>query len=212
MKFSKPVTENTDDFNADELLENWPDSYYEERDPENRWRILEAAEAAGLTPEENRIRRELYARRYGRKHHGIVQDNFLRMWMDFSFFVRNGKPKRALHREQAKIRKILKETGFSEFSAADDGSADLLYRELYHLAMLYISVCAEDKGYNAVLLGFGHISNDRLIEKIEHDFREVAIVLPHDWQMEEELKLWTQALCDAFADTFKERKRIDAKE
>jgi hypothetical protein len=78
--------------------------------------------------------------------------------------------------------------------------------------MLYISVCAEDKGYNAVLLGFGHISNDRLIEKIEHDFRDVAVVLPRDWELAEEMALFTRAVSDAFADTFKGRERIDRKE
>ena len=167
MKFSKPVQESTDDFDIEALLENWPDSYYEERDPVNRRRLLDAADEAGLTPEDNAVRRNLYKKRYGRERRGIVQDNYLRMWMDFTFFVRNGNPKRSLRRDQAKIRKILKDTGFAEYAQADERAQQLLYRELYHLAMLYISVCAEDKGYNAVLLGFGHISNDRLIEKIE---------------------------------------------
>ena len=134
------------------------------------------------------------------------------MWMDFTFFVRNGNPKRSLRRDQAKIRKILKDTGFAEYAQADERAQQLLYRELYHLAMLYISVCAEDKGYNAVLLGFGHISNDRLIEKIEHDFRDVAVVLPRDWELAEEMALFTRAVSDAFADTFKGRERIDRKE
>lgn len=212
MKFSKPVQESTDDFDIEALLENWPDSYYEERDPVNRRRLLDAADEAGLTPEDNAVRRNLYKKRYGRERRGIVQDNYLRMWMDFTFFVRNGNPKRSLRRDQAKIRKILKDTGFAEYAQADERAQQLLYRELYHLAMLYISVCAEDKGYNAVLLGFGHISNDRLIEKIEHDFRDVAVVLPRDWELAEEMALFTRAVSDAFADTFKGRERIDRKE
>ena len=212
MKFSKPVQESTDDFDIEALLENWPDSYYEERDPVNRRRLLDAADEAGLTPEDNAVRRNLYKKRYGRERRGIVQDNYLRMWMDFTFFVRNGNPKRSLRRDQAKIRKILKDTGFAEYAQADERAQQLLYRELYHLAMLYISVCAEDKGYNAVLLGFGHISNDRLIEKIEHDFRDVAVVLPRDWGLAEEMALFTRAVSDAFADTFKGRERIDRKE
>ncbi|MGI6002619.1 MAG: DUF6553 family protein [Lachnospiraceae bacterium] len=212
MKFSKPVQESADDFDIEALLENWPDSYYEERDPVNRRRLLDAADEAGLTPEDNAVRRNLYKKRYGRERRGIVQDNYLRMWMDFTFFVRNGNPKRSLRRDQAKIRKILKDTGFAEYAQADERAQQLLYRELYHLAMLYISVCAEDKGYNAVLLGFGHISNDRLIEKIEHDFRDVAVVLPRDWELAEEMALFTRAVSDAFADTFKGRERIDRKE
>jgi hypothetical protein len=212
MKFSKPVQESTDDFDIEALLENWPDSYYEERDPVNRRRLLDAADEAGLTPEDNAVRRNLYKKRYGRERRGIVQDNYLRMWMDFTFFVRNGNPKRSLRRDQAKIRKILKDTGFAEYAQADERAQQLLYRELYHLAMLYISVCVEDKGYNAVLLGFGHISNDRLIEKIEHDFRDVAVVLPRDWELAEEMALFTRAVSDAFADTFKGRERIDRKE
>lgn len=212
MKFSKPVQESADDFDIEALLENWPDSYYEERDPVNRRRLLDAADEAGLTPEDNAVRRNLYKKRYGRERRGIVQDNYLRMWMDFTFFVRNGNPKRSLRRDQAKIRKILKNTGFAEYAQADERAQQLLYRELYHLAMLYISVCAEDKGYNAVLLGFGHISNDRLIEKIEHDFRDVAVVLPRDWELAEEMALFTRAVSDAFADTFKGRERIDRKE
>ena len=212
MKFSKPVQESADDFDIEALLENWPDSYYEERDPVNRRRLLDAADEAGLTPEDNAVRRNLYKKRYGRERRGIVQDNYLRMWMDVTFFVRNGNPKRSLRRDQAKIRKILKDTGFAEYAQADERAQQLLYRELYHLAMLYISVCAEDKGYNAVLLGFGHISNDRLIEKIEHDFRDVAVVLPRDWELAEEMALFTRAVSDAFADTFKGRERIDRKE
>lgn len=212
MKFSKPVQESADDFDIEALLENWPDSYYEERDPVNRRRLLDAADEAGLTPEDNAVRRNLYKKRYGRERRGIVQDNYLRMWMDFTFFVRNGNPKRSLRRDQAKIRKILKDTGFAEYAQADERAQQLLYRELYHLAMLYISVCVEDKGYNAVLLGFGHISNDRLIEKIEHDFRDVAVVLPRDWELAEEMALFTRAVSDAFADTFKGRERIDRKE
>ena len=63
MKFSKPVQESADDFDIEALLENWPDSYYEERDPVNRRRLLDAADEAGLTPEDNAVRRNLYKKR-----------------------------------------------------------------------------------------------------------------------------------------------------
>ena len=45
-------------------LLNWPDSYYRERDPKIRLEILDAADARGLTPAENELRRKLFHLRY----------------------------------------------------------------------------------------------------------------------------------------------------
>ncbi|MDO4615220.1 MAG: hypothetical protein Q4B15_06280, partial [Lachnospiraceae bacterium] len=63
MEFKKTPKKNST-VQYSEKLKEWPDCFYLERDPKIRLALLDAADEAGLTPEENRIRRELILRRY----------------------------------------------------------------------------------------------------------------------------------------------------
>ena len=121
-------------------LLNWPDCFYRERDPEVRRSLLDEAEKEGLTPEENGIRRKIFELRYPKS--GSVKDNFLKAWLDLRFaYTQKGGLFGG--RNPKKVTKPLDEIGFAELGE-DSLYRSLLYQELYHLGMLYASLCLED--------------------------------------------------------------------
>ena len=180
-------------------LLSWPDCYYRERDPKIRLEMLDEADAEGLTPEDNAVRRRLHEIRYPSS--GPVKDTFLKAWLDMrflrdnsgSFFFRGKDPK--------KLDKVLAPLGFAEL-CGERSKENLLYQELYHLGMLYASLCQEDKGYSSVLFGIGQLSDDKLGRKIGAEFRDIAVNVPGEYDKENKYELWTRAISDAFCDMF----------
>lgn len=182
-------------------LLNWPDSYYRERDPKIRYRMLEEADRQNLTPEDNLIRHKIFKKRYpnfGKKSLSEV-DTYLKAWMEMRFEVENGGGFFTKTRKKEAL-KALNEMGY--FDPKSDQEQHLLYQELYHLGLLYISLCQEDKGYNSIVLGFGHLSDDKLIRKIAAEFRDVAAIAPTKVGLVEECSMWTKALSEAFSDIY----------
>ena len=185
-------------------LLNWPECFYREREPKIRGQLLEAAEKQGLTPEENGIRRKLYERRYPST--GETKDNYLKAWLDlrFAYTQRGGlfgstNPK--------KVTKVLDSIGFDELGD-DPIYRSLLYQELYHLGMLYASLCSEDKNYRSVIFGLGTMSEEKLIRKIGAEFRDIGVDVLKEFHVDGKYTLWTDALTAAYCDMFPDQEMI----
>ncbi len=179
-------------------LLNWPDCFYRERDPEVRRSLLDEAEKEGLTPEENGIRRKIFELRYPKS--GSVKDNFLKAWLDLRFaYTQKGGLFGG--RNPKKVTKPLDEIGFAELGE-DSLYRSLLYQELYHLGMLYASLCLEDKNYKSLIFGLGSLSEPKLKSKIGAEFRDMAVNVLQEFRVEGKYTLWTDALTAAYCDMF----------
>ena len=84
----------------------------------------------------------------------------------------------------------------------------VLYDEFYNTARLYISLCEEDKTYNSILLGLGRMKPAKLVAKIAADLYHVSCEIPREIGMEDELKLFREALTEAFCDTHRKQKNL----
>ena len=204
MEFVRKKRETAKDSPEDirRRLLNWPDCFYRERDAKIRKMLLDEADKEGLTPEENEIRRHLFELRY--PENGAVKDTFLRAWLEVRFLRENNGNFLFRSKGPTKIIQILDEIGFADLG--DDRTyKGLLYQEVYHLGMLYASLCQEDKGYSSVIFGIGTMSEDKLANKIGAEFRDVAVNIPARFGVTGKYTLWTDALSDAFCDMFPEK-------
>ncbi len=179
---------------------SWPDSYYQEREASVRTLLLQEANRLHLTPEDNEIRERLLRYRYPNllKQENKNMDSFLKTWMEFRFLVENGGF--FIKKKQKNARRVLEDMGY--FAMESEQERRLLYQEIRHLGMLYISLCQEDSGYHSIALGFGRLSDEKLARKIANEFETVAVAAPEKIGMTKELSIWTQALMDALREIF----------
>ncbi len=177
----------------------WPDSYYREREPRLRLELLDAADEQGLTPEDNRVRRELYEIRYPRT--GKVKDTYLKAWIDTRFLSDRKGGGLFKSRSERKLREALDPTGIRAHPE-DPRYRRLLYNELYHLGMLYAALCCEDKNFNSVIFGIGQLSEEKVARKTAGEFLDVAVNIPRAYGAGEEYADWTRALKEAYRDMF----------
>lgn len=186
----------------------WPDCYYRERDPNIRKLLLDEAVRMKLTPEENEMRSFLYEKRYSRDLvRNTSVDNFMKTWIDFRFIKESLNSFFSKKANEKKVLQDYKRMGFEEIKKFGESSDKILYDEIYHLGMLYISLCEEDKGYKSLIFGLGQISDSHLISKIAGEFRTVAFDVPRGTGLAAEYSVWTDALRDAFCDTFPDNRQ-----
>lgn len=178
----------------------YPDSYYREQDADVRLKLLTLAEENLGRTEEDKIRRELWELRYVMKD-GRRIDRFLAAWMELSYLSENGKGL-FMARNGAKLASTLDGIGFSRLDTGDDLYRNLLYREIYHLGMLYMELCTEDPGYSALILGFGRMSDNALRGKISEDVHRVSDRLFGIYHPDQKYEIWKTALLDALNDAF----------
>ncbi len=183
-------------------LLNWPDCYYRERDASIRKQLLDAADENGLTPEDNAFRRRLFEIRYPNEGSPSKPqiDNYLKAWMDLRFLDSDtgGLFRRKL--VPVRVQKVLSEMGYD--LPSNKREENLLYQELYHLGMLYIALCQEDKNFNALFLGIGTISETTQAKKIASEYRTVAVRVMKKFHAEEAGALFSRAVLQAYEDMF----------
>ncbi len=181
---------------------NFPDDYYQETDPGRRRAILmEALEEEDTA--ENRIRERIWELRYTevpRSRDGQWVDGYIRLWMALkyaaqyagSFFGGRGAIK--------DVRRILDELEIRHLMEAGPQERELLYREFYHGACLYLRICSSDRNYSSTFLGMVPMKTDSVQAKIARDVYESLYVGARFAQAEEELSLFRQAARAAFED------------
>lgn len=207
MEFSKPEVKKVE--SQEERLKNamdtWPESYYRERDGEIRRQLLAAADALQLTPEENRIRLLLWERRYPELS-GVktnpVKDSYLRAWFDFRYAADNVGHMFSYKKIIREITKDMETMGFNAIKEYGKTGEEMLWREIYHMAMLYIALCREDRTYGSVVLGLGRASDNSVSEKVARELVKVACFVPKELKMEKECSLWTDACVQAYKDMY----------
>ena len=197
----KERTKKKDEVDIEQRLLNWPDCYYKERSAVVRKQLLDEADARGLTPEDNAFRRELYEIRYlpKRTEDGEPLDSYIKAIFDLRFMAEETEGIfRKLKPE--KLDKVMNNLGF--LKADTQARKNLLFMEIYHLGMLYSSLCAEDKTFNSMLLGVGRISEDKQAKKIANEYYRVAYKALDNFGGTEKYALFRQAMVKAYTDMF----------
>ena len=190
------------------MAENlWVEQYRRETEKEDRLEILEKAIAEEGLTEENALRKQIFAERYEESKKGKI-DHFIRGWMTLAYLENEAGSFLGKKRIQKEIPKI--RSDFQLDLAKEHGEAGqrVLYDEFYNTARLYISLCQDDKSYNSILLGLGRMKPEKLIAKIAADLYHVSSEIPKMIGMEEELKVFREALTEAFCDTYSKQKNL----
>ncbi len=201
MKFEKPLApvEVNEKEKLEARLSDWPETFYEEIDARTRMHLLDLADEAGLTPDENPVRRKILALRYEKADDGkTYADRFLRVFMELKYVFDSGAHTLFRKSKEKQIRRALETIEYRSYSDADDLTHDLYCNELLHMGRLYINLCRTDKQYGSVILGIGRMKKESLTEKIARDIHTSSIAIPAQYGMTEELKDWSRALQEAF--------------
>ncbi|MDO4478264.1 MAG: hypothetical protein Q4B73_04385 [Lachnospiraceae bacterium] len=183
------------------MMLTWPECLYRERDGKIRLALLDEADRQGLTPEENKARRYLLEKRYGKTTKDGTPDKYMGAWLEVTFAYEGLKKKKEPSKSSVKsIDKILKSIGLDAYDFGEMGEK-VLYDELYHMAVLFINLSLEDKQYSSVILGFGHISEDKLQRKIARDVVKTGYIVPEVVKFKH-YELWEKAALEAYVDYF----------
>ena len=199
--------ETIDSAELERRMQAWPDSYYAEREAGIRLALLDEACARGLTPEDNRIRREFFSYRYVRRK-DLYEDRFLRAITELVFINGNLKSRFGRGRNIRGVRNAMKLFHEEDAKAMGENGPDLLSREIYHCAMLYIALCNEDKFYRSLIMGIGRMKEEQVNAKIANDFYAFTVEIPAELQLAEEMRFFTEPTKKAFSDFYPEFRYI----
>ena len=184
-----------------QYLLNWPYEYMHMKDPVIRKKILDESIKQGVDPEGDKLRSMLWERRYPK---GIDEDEYFKAWMYFDFVAEEinaffGKKKRLNN-----VKQHLERIGIYAMKEFGELGEQILYEELYHLVYNYIQLCADDRNYGSVILGFGKMNKDSYALKVAKNLRRVCYIPAEGFGLQEEFSLLQKAAMEAYYDAFPE--------
>lgn len=179
----------------------WPECLYREKDEKIRFQLLEEAERQELQMKETKIRRYLLDHRYEKPNReGKRPDHYMRLWLELAFAYECVRKGRLSGSSEKKINKALELCGLKDYDFGDSGRM-ILYQEFYHMAVLYINLCLEDKQYKSIILGLGHMNSEKLSKKIARDVIKVGYFVP-EFVKFPNYEIWEKAVMDAYGDFY----------
>lgn len=189
------------------MLENWPYEYCHMTDAIERRILLNLAIEQELDPEGNKIRLELWNRRYpnAEKQYAkgkTIVDESLKAWMALdiaSADVYSLFGKKKVIREARKQLEILGKDFVSQYGKLGE---QIYYEELYQLTWQYMRLCEDDRNYNTLLMGVGRLKPDEYANKVAQNIYRVCYKIPHVLDMQEEFSVFQKAAREAFYDMF----------
>lgn len=183
-------------------MDNFPDDYYQETDPARRRQILMKALEREDTAAD-RIRERLWDLRYKempRSKEGQWTDEYIRLWMALRFAAQYANSFFGGRGAKKEVRKILDGLKIASFLQEGQEARELLYREFYHGACVYLKTCSTDRNYSSAFMGMVPMKEASVQAKIARDIYESLYVGVRAVQAEEELALFRQAAKAAFDD------------
>ena len=181
----------------------WPQAYYLPTDGGLRKIALDRAIAENLEPSKDKIRQEIWERRYNDPA-GV--DRFLSGYMNFNYYanvVKSNIMAKFHKKEMKKTQEYLCYDIPDKYGA--DGE-EILYLEIYHLIDYYIDICLKDKKYSGLLMGLGTMKKENLVNKIATDLCKVSYGLPSEFEVAPAHKLFQKAARQCFYNRFPESK------
>ncbi len=175
----------------------WIGEYKRETDRARRKAILDREEAEHGNSPEYEVRKKLWERRYDRKD-GMDIDYGIRGWVNLQYTKRRVYLPGEQKRLKKELEEIKKDWQFPLCGEYGETGEKALYDELFNIALYYFDICERDKTYNAVVLGLGHISDERRVAKILREVKELTEVIPESLKVKEEIRVFIDAARDAF--------------
>lgn len=173
---------------ADQTLP-WPNCYYGTMDPDVRLRLLERHEAAGEEPEKDAIRRKIFDMRYTcrkTRSETFYVDRFMRAWMEMSVSVTQGIGIFGPGPVRKKWEKHMEVLGIRSYRSAPDADRELLAMEWKAFFAQYIEISRTDKTYSSGIMGFGHLSDEKIARKLAADLEQITAGFPKTLGLAEE--------------------------
>ena len=175
-----------------DLSARWWADYYDETDPDERWRIFCHLAGMGEDPGLLDFCRQLYKDRYhDPAHPERSADLFLWKCVYLpGLYKRKGLSKKAFRRE---VEQTLKELHLSDPSALTEGEKQCLYREFRNAARRYLDTCRGDR-YGNRFMGLKKASMQEKYKKAGEDIWMMSAGLARAAGEEERMSVWCSAL------------------
>ena len=174
----------------------WIAEYKKETDRERRRRILEREKEAHEGEPEYEVRSKLWDGRYGKKN-GHAIDYGIRGWVNLQGLKRRVYLPGESKRLRKEIDEIKKDWQFETCEEYGEAGEKALYDELFNLSLFYFELCERDKTYNSVVLGLGHITDERRAVKIAKEVCEITEIIPESLSISEEFAVFIKAAKEA---------------
>lgn len=188
---------------VEDIKFEWPQAYYLPTEGKTRKIALDRAIAEELEPEKNKIRKEIWERRYNDPA-GV--DRFLAGYMNFNYYaavVKNSWTVKFHKKDIKRTQEYLCYDIPDKYGA--EGEA-VLYLELYHMLDYYIDICLRDKKYSGLLMGLGTMKKEKLINKIADDLFKTSCCLPDGLELLPAHELFKKAAKQCFYNRFPNNK------
>ncbi len=169
------------------------EEYYKEPDPAKRKELLDGyipEEGDEALPEQMRV---LFDLRYKRNRKGGYDDLFLRSWLDLKLASVSPPGVMSKKRIQKQVCTAVHQLCLDR---REEFSEEVLYQEMCHLAMVYISSCLQDSKYAGVFWGLGKISDEKLQIRITTDLKEFTEGLSRYPESEADFHILKSAIAD----------------
>ena len=183
--------------------------YYRELEPRRRRAMLEALCANEADDGANEYRRALFeARHTDRKNPEREVDRVLFMCVNFMQICQSSR----LFRGGAvrEVRRALREQRFDQAARYGEAGEQALYWEIRNAAARYLFTC-ESPSYNRGLFGMAPSRDSDRQARITQDIWQMSEGITQRTGLAEELRLWNQAVLDAYCATGEDaRTRFEA--
>ncbi|MBO5551835.1 MAG: hypothetical protein J5966_07745 [Lachnospiraceae bacterium] len=175
----------------------WISEYKKETDKARRKAILDREREEHSGDVEFEIREKIWKARYDKKK-GMDVDYGIRGWMN----LLSAKRRIYLPGERKRLRRELEDVKsdwqFPLCAEYGETGGKALYDELFNISLFYFDICERDKTYNSIVLGLGHISDERRVDKIAREVKEITVTIPETLEISEEFAPFINAAQEAF--------------
>ena len=191
-----------------EISENWKD-FYEEFNPEKRKANLEAHLQACPPEERDRadlLRQALFEKRFtDPRDPGRRVDFFLQQCLILTgvFRTRNFP----LVKARAELERTRKALGLEDRGHLTEAEEAACYWEYRNAARRYFKTCT-NQSYGKTLFGLKKSTPELRRAKACREGISMSLAISRAAGMEEEMRLWNDAVRDAFADIFEDGREV----
>lgn len=183
-------------------ISEWEDQYFNEADRAKRKELLDQRIATGENSEELDLIKKMFDRRYTpQKKEPENIDHMLRGIL----YLKQAANRSGIFSKMSKkeIRSIFADLCIDIAGEYGEAGNRILYLEHKHLGKTYYSICCSDRGYTSFIWGLGQLSDASIKNKLYRDKKALCEEIPEAIGMTEELKIFSQAVSDAFYESVK---------
>ena len=170
--------------------------YYRELEPERRRAMFDELTMTQPDDGANEYRLALFEARYvDEKNPGRYVDRFLFQCVNFGQVFKSARLfKKSARRE---IEKTTREMLFDGAAACGEAGERALYWELRNAAARYFKTCTSPD-YSRSLFGLLKSGDVNRKERMCRDAREMSVLLSERLELSQELRIWNEAVRDAY--------------